>query len=269
MKKLQKRTGIIVLSLTMMTAIILSGCQSPEQTVAAKEPDQVAPSIISNKDETVTLTKLNQNIWVHTEYGKFNGQTVPSNGLIVSTSKGLVLIDSSWDHKLTKELLRLIDKNFDQKIQLALITHAHEDRIGGIKTLLDRGIEVQSTPLTAKLAKKAGYPQPAPKLNDETEIRIGDTLLETYYPGEGHTQDNITVWFPQDRLLFGGCLIRSREYQDLGNVAEANLKEWPKSVQKVIDRYPRAERVVPGHGMWGDTSLLTHTLDLLKKNDTN
>lgn len=110
----------------------------------------------SNKNETgtISISQLNKNVWVHTELGYFNGEAVPSNGLVLNTTKGLVLVDSSWDNKLTKELMEMVEKKFQKRITDVIITHAHADRIGGIKTLKERGIKAHSTALTAELAKE-------------------------------------------------------------------------------------------------------------------
>lgn len=77
-----------------------------------------------------------------------------------------------------------------------------------------------------------------------------------YYPGAGHTQDNVVVWFPKQSALFGGCFVKS---EGLGNLSDAVIKAWPESTQNVIFRYGNAELVVPGHGKVGDASLLVRT----------
>ena len=100
-------------------------------------------------------------------------------------------------------------------------------------------------------------------LNDTT-FTIGNVSFQTYYPGEGHTKDNIVVWFPDEKVLFGGCLVKSLEATDLGNTKDANLIQWPISIKNVIDHFPTIKYVVPGHQKWGDEGLLYHTLDLLK-----
>lgn len=110
--------------------------------------------VIKNETGTISISQLNKNVWVHTELGYFNGEAVPSNGLVLNTSKGLVLVDSSWDDKLTKELIEIVEKKFQKRVTDVIITHAHADRIGGIKTLKERGIKAHSTALTAELAKK-------------------------------------------------------------------------------------------------------------------
>jgi metallo-beta-lactamase class B len=45
----------------------------------------------------------------------------------------------------------------------------------------------------------------------DTTFNIAGVTLQAYYPGAGHTRDNIVVWVPQDKVLFGGCLIKSLE----------------------------------------------------------
>jgi glyoxylase-like metal-dependent hydrolase (beta-lactamase superfamily II) len=89
--------------------------------------------------------------------------------------------------------------------------------------------------------------------------------FSTFYPGEGHTRDNIVVWFPARRVLFGGCVVKSIEAGGLGNVNDANLESWPATIGKVMARYPNAKYVIPGHQRWSGRDALRHTLALLAK----
>jgi metallo-beta-lactamase class B len=114
-------------------------------------------------------------------------------------------------------------------------------------------------------AQKNGFKKPETTLHEDEKITLGDIDIEIFYPGEGHTSDNITIWFPQYKVLFGGCLIKSLESKDIGSIKDANIKQWPDSVNKVLKKYSDAEIVIPGHGKWGDLKLAEHTLGLLKK----
>ncbi|PFM64099.1 subclass B1 metallo-beta-lactamase [Bacillus cereus] len=225
---------------------------------------KVEQKVIKNETGTISISQLNKHVWVHTELGYFNGVTVPSNGLVLNTSKGLVLVDSSWDDKLTKELIEMVEKKFQKRVTDVIITHAHADRIGGIKTLKERGIKAHSTALTAELAKKNGYEEPLGDLQTITNMKFGNMKVETFYPGKGHTEDNIVVWLSQYKILAGGCLVKSTEAKDLGNVADAYVNEWSGSIENVLNQYGNMISVVPGHGDVGDKGLLLHTLDLLK-----
>lgn len=264
--KIEKRwLEKVVFSLLLTLSVVVT--PFGYQTIAQSKTS--SPTQITNPDKTILLTKLNDKVWAHTSYNEWNGTTYDHNGLVVSTSEGAVLIDTAWDtagnYQKTEELLNMIEKHLKKKVDLALITHAHDDSIGGIEALLNQGIDVRSTLLTAKLAKEYGYPSPNPTLDANPVMEVGDTVVEAFYPGEGHSQDNITVWLPQYKILFGGCFIKSLDATDLGNLSDANVEQWDDSVKKVIKKYPQVKTVVPGHGNWGDKRLLFHTIDLIKQ----
>ncbi|RPD49654.1 subclass B1 metallo-beta-lactamase [Hymenobacter sediminis] len=208
-------------------------------------------------------------VFVHTSYRRLPGSAapVPANGLIVRTAKGALLIDTTWDPEQTQQLLQWIADSLHQRVQLAIITHAHEDRAGGLAVLQAQRIKVYSTPLTAQrfgmLFPRATPPTPA--LKPYTLIRAGRTRLELFFPGAAHAPDNVVAWLPRQKVLFGGCLVREQSAPTLGNLDDANLSLWPASLRTVTDRYPRAQVVVPGHGQWGGPTLLTHTAELLRE----
>jgi metallo-beta-lactamase class B len=203
-------------------------------------------------------------VWIHTTYKAYGSNNIPSNGLIVQTSAGLILIDTPWDDSLTALLLDTVKTKFKQTFTLAVITHAHDDRIGGIRTLRKCGIKVVSLPLVCQKAKELGYPKPDMLSSTDTMLYIGNEKLELFYPGSGHTEDNIVIWLPREKILFGGCLVKAEGSTDLGNIKEANLEKWSRSICMVMEKFKTAQIVVPGHGAHGNLHLLQHTLDLLQ-----
>ena len=52
-----------------------------------------------------------------------------------------MLVDSSWDDKLTKELIEMVEKKFQKRVTDVIITHAHADRIGGITALKEKELK--------------------------------------------------------------------------------------------------------------------------------
>lgn len=207
-------------------------------------------------------------VYVHTSYRPYQGQPVPSNGLIVETATDVVLIDTGWDlagdTRNTRHLLDWVQTHLHKPVGLCIVTHAHDDRLGGIGLLQEKGIPVWSTPLTAQKARAAGYAPPAGLLPADTTFAHGGVTLRCFFPGEGHTPDNLVVWLPAQRLLHGGCLVKSVAAFGLGNIADANLKAWGQTIRTVIRTFPTVSTVVPGHDAWGDATALTHTLHLLE-----
>ena len=96
-------------------------------------------------------------------------------------------------------------------------------------------------------------------------LNVGDETIEIFYPGPGHTDDNIAVYFKNRNLLFGGCLIKSLDVKSVGMASDGNMGEWPNSVKKLIEKYEDCKIVVPGHGAWGNISLLHHTIKLFEE----
>jgi metallo-beta-lactamase class B len=231
----------------------------------------ISQTVFSIDQDTVELKQISNHVWIHTSYGIVSGVLTDAHGLIIVNNHKIVLVDTCWTNKQTASLLAQINRRFHDPVSLAIITHAHDDRIGGIDTLLKDGIRTVSTPLTAIKADVAGFSKPLPELDPKkTEYDLqdsgsGDFNIEVLYPGPGHTEDNITVWVAADHVLFGGCLIKAMEWNTLGYLADAVVDKWASSVQVLQIRYPNARIVVPGHGTIGDIRLLQHTIDLVNR----
>jgi metallo-beta-lactamase class B len=189
----------------------------------------------------------------------------PANGLYLVTPKGVVLLDTPWDSAQFRPLLDSIWLRHKQTVVLAIATHYHNDRTAGLAFLRQQGIKTYTSKTTWDLCAKFGEPQSEFYFTRDTVFRIGGLEIETYFPGGGHTRDNIVIWLKEDKILFGGCLVKSRESNSLGNTADAHLQQWENSIRNVMGRYPGPNIVIPGHGGWGNRRTLKHTLNLLKK----
>lgn len=227
------------------------------------ETTPVANETTPQKSNHLEWIKIKESVWIHKSYGEFAGQTYSSNGLVVLTNKGVVVVDTPWTESQTEELFTGIQSKFQKEILYLIVTHAHDDRMAGVPLFQSRNIPIYSTNLTAKLAKERGFGKTNPILDLQTRLAAGNQWVEVFYPGQGHSVDNIVVWLTDTHILFGGCLVKSLEAKDLGNTKDANIEEWGISVKRVLARYPDAEVVVPGHGDWGKLDLLRHTIRLL------
>ena len=215
---------------------------------------------------TLQISPIAEGFYVHTSFAMLGGHPYPSNGLVAETREGVVVIDTPWDTAQSVQLLEWIAAHLKEKVLRCIVTHAHADRIGGIEIFKRRGIRVLSTPLTAKRALERGFLEPEAVLPNDTLITWGNTSAECFFPGKGHTDDNIVVWFPGERILVGGCLVKSTSATGLGNVADADLSAWPATIRSVMKKFPNHRIVIPGHESWEDNNSLEHTLDLLRSN---
>ena len=224
----------------------------------------IADNSSAQLGDDVSVRRLVPNIWIHTSIQRYpGGVVVPSNGLIDETDHGSILIDTAWNDDQTQRICDWAAATLQKPVQLAIVTHAHNDRIGGVGFLLSRCIPVIGLKMTADIAKLRNLTGPTELFDLSAGQMKKIEGLELFYPGAGHAPDNIVVWFTAEHVLFGGCLIKSADAGNLGFVVDANLEHWPDAVNAVRDRYAAAEIVVPGHGNPGGRELLDHTLKLL------
>ncbi len=182
------------------------------------------------------------------------------------TDKGVVLFDTPWDTTQFQPLLDSISDRHNKKVILAISTHSHDDRTAGLEFLRQNGVKTYSYKLTYDLCKEQNEKQAEFYFVKDTIFNLGNYKFETYYPGEGHTKDNIVIWIDKYKILYGGCLVKSTDNNNLGNIADANIKEWRPTIKKVIKKYPEPKFVIPGHFSWTSNKGLKHTLKLLRQN---
>lgn len=207
------------------------------------------------------LNKIAPNTYLYKSFQNVeNFGLMSSNGLVVFNEKKAFIIDTPWSKQDTKTLVGWIEKQ-GYKPAASISTHSHEDRTAGIQWLNEQNIPTYASTLTNELLARKEQTL-ATHSFEGPNFQLEDGLIEIFYPGGGHTIDNLVVWLPKSKLLFGGCFVRSLQTQGLGYTGEASIEQWPSSVEKVLLKYPQAELVIPGHGKLGDINLLTHTKQL-------
>jgi metallo-beta-lactamase class B len=177
---------------------------------------------------------------------------------------------------------------FGKRKIIAIDTGYHVDNLGGNQALIEHGITVYGSDLTAQLLQERGeqtrqvllgmlkgaaneryykahaeIPYAAPTqlfpIAQGVKLAFGNEQLEVYYPGPSQAPDKVVVYFPDKKVLFGGCMILGGD--QVGNTSDADLQNWPEAVHK-LEQFD-VEIVIPGHGDRLDTGLIEHTLALL------
>lgn len=259
----------------MRTLLLLALLAAP---AAARE----AGSEVPPSPHQVGVRQLRPGAWVVTQYRPFS-----ANALLVEMGPSdLVLVDTLYTPGAMKELLAWIDKKLPGRRLLAVNTHFHSDRTGGNALLQSRKVPLYASDMTVKLMKSRGRAVmegvshaisdagvreaflaapivPADgvfKLEQGLKLTLGGEPMEVSFPGPGHSPDNLVVWFPSKKLLFGGCLVLHSPR--VGNTSDSDLKQWAVSVSALL-KYP-AEQVVTGHGSSTEPSLVSQTVQTLE-----
>ena len=211
------------------------------------------------------MKPISERFLLYITYHDIDGNPFPANALFLITDPGIVMIDCPWDTSQTTKLIDSAEHLYKRKVIACIATHFHEDRTGSLNILKGRGIKTYSSHQTFDLCKKRNEPQAEFYFENDTTFCFGSFKIETYYPGKGHSPDNIVIWFEQDRILYGGCFIKSTESGTLGNMSDADAPAWLASVKRVQSRYPKPALVIPGHQDFKGSECLAHTRKLLEK----
>lgn len=218
-----------------------------------------------SKNSPLPISHLTGGFYVYKTFHNYNGTLISANAMYVVTDKGVVLFDAPWDKTQFQPLLDSIKAKHNKDVIMLFGTHSHEDRAGGFDFYRKKGIKTYSGKLTDDILKSKNEPRAEFVIPNDTTFTVGQYKFEVYYPGKGHAPDNIVVWFGKDKILYGGCFIKSAEAKDLGYLGDADVKEWEKSIKKVQLKFKNPKYVIPGHDGGTTNKSIDHTLKLVKE----
>ncbi len=183
---------------------------------------------------------------------------VPCNGMLYQNNNEVIIFDTPVTAVASQELIHWVG---DKDIKALVATHFHEDCVGGLEVFHKNGVPSYANRLTIRLADQSGNPKPRYPFEKKMEFQIGAENVIAQYAGQGHTVDNSIGYIRSEKALFGGCLIKAMGAGE-GNLQDANIEAWPKTVVKLKEDFPNLEIVIPGHGNNGGKELLDYTVQL-------
>ncbi|WP_420602623.1 subclass B1 metallo-beta-lactamase [Flagellimonas sp.] len=247
-----RRKILKVLTLTVIISLSILGCKKERLSTVYES-------------KTLSIKSLSKNVYLHTsylhipDYGSF-----PCNGVIYVNNKDAIIFDTPSNIQVTSELINYIQKELECTIKGVVASHFHDDCLGGLEAIHEHDIPSYGSTLTIAEAKKDSLVPPNHAFDDKILLKVGQMETETIFLGEGHTKDNVVSYFKDDKLLFGGCLVKEMGASK-GNLSDANVSEWSATISRIKTKFPDVEIVVPGHGKEGGTELLDYTAELFKQ----
>lgn len=218
----------------------------------------------------LSLTHITGNIYVaeDTFY-------VKENSIVYVGEKAVTIISATWTPETAKLLADQIKKVTNKPIGHVVNTHSHIDRTGGNSYFKKLGVTIVASKRTSDLMKEnwktmvsglqksfASFPDVPlvlPDITFEDRYELESGKIQLLYLGPSHTEDQIVVYFPEDKVLGGDCAIKEK----LGNLDDANIEEYPKTLAR-IKKLP-IKTIIAGH--WSPIhgpELIDKYLELLK-----
>ena len=104
-----------------------------------------------------------------------------------------------------------------------------------------------ASPSTRRLAEAEGNEIPA--FSRRTLIEQGRSALRSVSSSILVLRIRPTIWLlyvPSANVLYGGCAVHELSSTSAGNVADADLAEWPTSVERIQKHPGNRESSFPG-----------------------
>jgi glyoxylase-like metal-dependent hydrolase (beta-lactamase superfamily II) len=203
-----------------------------------------------------------------------------SNAGLIKSSEASLLVDTLFDLKLTREMLRNMEQVVGPNgIETVVNTHANGDHCWGNQLL--RGVRIVGSRATAEEMREvqpelyAGLVRqgnaagplgaffsevlgafdfsgivvvpPETTFDGELTLHAGDREVQLFEVGPAHTRGDTMVWLPRERVLFTGDIVFSGMHPV---VWAGPVSNWLAALDRVIGLQP--EVLVPGHGPIGN-----------------
>ncbi len=261
------------LALTLVSFLVLSLLSCQTKTSEQSQAKDFSNSAVSQiaisgspvyESENLSINKISDHVYQHISY--LNTESfgkVACNGMVVVNGNEAVVFDTPTDDTSAEELISYLTKEMNCKVNGVVATHFHADCVGGVGAFHKNGIPSYASNLTIELLKSKGSPLPQKGFDDSLELSVGDQKVYAQFVGEGHTKDNVIGYFPEDKVMFGGCLIKEIG-AGKGNLEDANVAAWPETARNAKLKYPQTFVVIPGHGKAGGQELFDYTAKLFE-----
>lgn len=200
----------------------------------------------------IDLVKLTDRIYIAEDYFYYR-----ENSAVYIGDKDVTVISATWTPETAKLLAKKIRLITGKPIKAVVDTHFHLDRVGGNSYFKEIGAKIIASKMTTDLMKKnwdtrlkeaqkvyPGYPSiafTAPDVTFDDKYEIENGKIQILYFGPAHTEDGVVVYFPEEKVLFGDCILKEK----LGWLGDANLSEYPKTLERI--KKLKIKTIIAGH----------------------
>ena len=208
-------------------------------------------------EKTVTFQEIGRDLYAFTAEGD------PNSGVIVGDD-GCIVFDAQATPAMARSVIERVRQVTDKPIRHVVLSHYHAVRVLGAsaygahnvvasaethRLIVERGqqdwdSEFGRFPRLFRDAESIpGLTWPNVAFAGSMSIHLGKREVRLMQLGAGHTSGDIVAWVPDAGVMFTGDLV---EYRSACYCGDAKLRQWPRTLDAILDFDPLA--IVPGRG---------------------
>ncbi len=228
-------------------------------------------AVMAESEGRVELVKLTDHIYIAEDYFYYR-----ENSVVYIGDKDVTVISATWTPETAQRVIEKIRLITSKPVKAVVDTHFHLDRVGGNSYFKKIGAKIIASKRTASLMEKnwdarlketqkdyPGYPSIpfiAPDITFDDKYELESGKIQILYFGPVHTEDGVVVYFPEEKVLFGDCILKEK----LGWLGDANIAEYPKTLEHI--KKLKIKTIIAGH--WSSVhgpELIDQMLEQLKQ----
>ena len=160
------------------------------------------------------------------------------------TGDGVVLVDNKFERN-HDAIMGHVQSVTDQPITYVMGTHHHGDHMGGNPLFSTHAQIIGHQNNRANMIKGDQPSPPTVVFADETSIFVGEAEVRAYHFGQGHTNGDAIIYFPDLGTIHGGDLLHGiAPFIDYGNGGSS--KAWITTLEGALEL--EWDTAIPGHG---------------------
>lgn len=160
------------------------------------------------------------------------------------TGNGVVLVDNKFERN-HDAIMGHVRSVTNEPITYVVGTHHHGDHMGGNPQFSSHADIIGHQNNRANMVRGDQPSPPNIVFSDETSIFLGDIEVRAYHFGQGHTNGDAIVYFPDLRTIHGGDLLHgTAPYIDYGNGGSS--RAWISTLDAALEL--DWDTAIPGHG---------------------
>jgi glyoxylase-like metal-dependent hydrolase (beta-lactamase superfamily II) len=188
------------------------------------------------------LVKVKDDLYV------IHNDLVPGNTTALISNDGVILVDDKFDVDYDGILAQL-RKVTSKPIKYVINTHHHPDHSGSNAKMQKMDVQIVASEHARENMVDGKLPGlPNMVFDRHASVWLGGKDAELYYFGRAHTNGDVVVLFPADRVLAAGDMFTfGQDVPELIDYAGGGSgKEWTGTLDSALTL--PFDTVVPGHG---------------------
>ena len=167
------------------------------------------------------------------------------------TDEGVILVDDKFEQHVDA-ILGEVSTLTDQPVRYVFNTHHHLDHSGGNKSMLeiaeviahDNARRNMKEPIGSFGSDRPASDLPRVTFSEGMSVHLGGKEVQAHYFGRGHTDGDVVIYFPAERVIHTGDLYVPGGFL-VDAAAGGSALAWDATLRAVLKL--DFDTIIPGH----------------------